>query len=253
MHNYNIVYIMMFFLVSVALVSTFFGVLNLYPLQAEFLNHSQFFAASRGKFSLLITNDENFNLYDLHFFFEDSKVSLESLEALSSKVIEFETSFEHRGVYQLDSCHVESLFPLIHEKKSRNFSIDKHIVVYPKPDGISLMKVVSHQRHQSGDISDFKGITRFEDGENLSAIHWPSLAKNDTLMSKRFIFSQTIKKLKFNFSQMNGNTEEKLSQLTKWVLEASEFHLDFTLEIAGETLDSTKDDVDAILTKLALY
>jgi len=42
MHNYNIVYIMMFFLVSVAGTSTYFGMKNLYPLSVAFVAQERF-------------------------------------------------------------------------------------------------------------------------------------------------------------------------------------------------------------------
>lgn len=253
MHNYNIVYIMMFFLVSVAVVSTFFGVLNLSYIEVKFLNHSPFFAQRKGDFSVLTQNNSEHAAYDLSFSYKESKNYVQNLEVDEKKALTFEAVFAQRGKFSFDSLEVESLFPLIHEKKSRTFDFKQSVIVFPKPEGISLLEQLKFKKHQSGDLSDFKGVSHYIDGENFSSIHWASLAKDETLMSKRFVYKQKQTKLRFSFSELQGQTEEKLSQLTKWILEATEHNFDFVLELEGKTYDSTKEDIDAILTQLALH
>lgn len=253
MHNYNIVYIMMFFLVSVAGTSTLFGMLNLHPLEIKFLSHDRLFATQTGSLTLLASNSASYGLYDFHFSYAQSKLYLQSLQAHESKAISFEIQFPQRGRHPLKELYVLSFFPLIHERKMRTYKLKGEIIVYPKPQGDSLRKQLAQKKQTSGDLDDFKGITRFIDGENISSIHWASLAKNDTLMSKRFVYTQTQEKLHFSFSDLHGDAESRLSQLTLWVLEASELNFDFTLDLGTNTYDSTKEELDAILTKLALY
>lgn len=253
MHNYNIVYIMMFFLVSVAGTSTLFGMLNLHPLEITFLSHGRLFATQEGEITLLARNTSSYALYDLHFSYAKSKQTLSTLKGHESKALSFSTLFSQRGKHPLQKLYVLSLFPLIHERKMRTYLLEKELIVYPKPNGVSLIKQLAQKKQQSGDLDDFKGITRFIDGENISSIHWASLAKSDTLMSKRFLYTQSQEKLHFSFRDLQGDTEDRLSQLTLWVLEASELGFDFTLELGGRSYDSAKEDLDAILTQLALY
>ena len=244
---------MMFWLVAVALVSTYFGVMNLHPIELRFLSHKDFFATKSSKFTLMFENNSSHDLYDLHFKYKDQEVKVPILKAFQDKALCFETTFMSRGIHSLEEFSVVSFFPLFHEKKSRTLRVEKELLVYPNPEGESLFKHLSLKDFHSGDIHDFKGISRYKDGENFSTIHWASLAKNEKLMSKRFIYTQRKEKLHFSISQLKGTTENNISQLTKWILEASQNGFDFTLELHQISLDSTKEDIGEILEKLALY
>ncbi|MEA3369979.1 MAG: DUF58 domain-containing protein [Campylobacterota bacterium] len=253
MHNYNIVYIMMFFLTAVAGTSTIFGMLNLSPLELKLLSNTRVFATKTSPLTFLANNSANYAIYDLDFSYENKSTYLSNLVANNSKVISLDFSFSKRGEEKLGSIHVESFFPLIHERKFRDFLLEEKILVYPNPKGISLEQKMSQAKHSSGDLDDFKGLTRFEQGENFSAIHWASLAKNERLMAKRFEYSQAQEKLFFSFNELSGDTEDRLSQLTLWVLEAEKYGYAFKLELGSTIFDSKKVGIDAILDALAQY
>ena len=253
MHNYNIVYVMMFFLVSVAGTSTFFGMKNLYPLALSFLSNERFFAHENAAFTLTAHNNANYPLYDLSLTYKDSLCKLQSLQPQSSVHLSFTTRFETRGKHPLGKVHLESLFPLIHERKFRDITLEKELLVYPEPKGESLLHRLALEKHKSGDLSDFKEIKEFLQGESISAIHWASLAKNDTLMRKVFLFETKQEKLHFRFKELHGDLETKLSQLTLWVLECEKLGFAFTLDLGTQTLDSQKEQIDAILSALAQY
>lgn len=253
MHNYNIVYITMFFTAAVAGTSTLFGMLNLHPVKVSFLANQPFFAKQKSVVTLLASNTENFCAYDLDFTFLDQSIHLNKLEPNSSSALHFTTQFEKRGKQTLKEVQVTSLFPLIHEKKIKKFSIDKSVIIYPKPQGIPLLSSQNIDNAKSGELSDFEGIKEFIQGESLSSIHWASLAKNETLMSKKFLYDEQQNELVFYFDKLSGDLEEKLSQLTLWVLECSKYDLAFKLHISGKIYNSKKGSIDEILTHLALY
>lgn len=253
MHNYNIVYIMMFFLTAVAGTSTLFGMLNLHFLSVKLLSKSRIFATQKASVTFLASNSADFGLYDLDFRYEDKNSYLSSLAPKNSKAVSVEVLFDTRGKHELKQLDVVSFFPLIHEKKMRVFKLDESVIVYPRPEGIGLLERLAMQKSKSGDLDDYKGLSRFEQGENFSAIHWASLAKNDTLMSKRFAYHQTQEKLFFSFDELMGSSEEKLSQLTLWVIEAERYGYDFKLELQQRVYDSKKEAIDAILDALAQY
>jgi hypothetical protein len=79
------------------------------------------------------------------------------------------------------------------------------------------------------------------------------LAKHDALMSKNFIYEDESKKLHFDFKTINGTDEEKLSQLTLWVIECEKQSFDFTIDLNGEILDSKKMSSNEILEAIATY
>jgi uncharacterized protein (DUF58 family) len=161
--------------------------------------------------------------------------------------------FPSRGKAKLDGCKLTSFFPFAHEIKTKTLPLSKTVVVYPKPCGISLFEHFAEDVAKHGDISDFDAIKPFIQGENISFIHWASLAKSNTLMSKRFLYEQKQETLVFDINRLKGDEEERLSQLVLWVLECEQHQLKFTLRLQEKVLDSKRDSIDAILTELALY
>jgi len=253
MHNYNIVFLVMFFLVAIAGSSSIFGMLNLYFIELRFLSHERFFADTPSSYKLLVKNNSNSSAYDINLTFNEQNVHIKSIQAHSTRTILFKQKFELRGEAALLPIKIHSLFPLPHEIKYKFVTLEQKIIIYPKPEGISLLDIYNHDNSPQGEMDEFEGIRRFNQGENLSYINWASLAKHNTLMSKNFIFTQPSQKLHFKFDSLDGEIEAKLSQLTLWVLECEKYNFDFTLEIKNQILDSKKMGTDEILQTLAKY
>ena len=253
MHNYNIVFIVMFFMVGVAGAASVFGVLNLYYLRVKLLSHRRFFAHENSSFTLSIINSSENSSYDISVTYKTKTKHIKSLEAHTSKTISFEETFNKRGEVDLSDIRLQSLFPLPHELKYKDIKTDKKVVVYSQPKGISLLKFYNKNNSLNGEIDDFDGVKKFNQGDSTSYIHWASLAKNNLLMIKNFIYEDETKKLHFDFKTITGNVEEKLSQLTLWVVECEKYCFDFTIELNGEVFDSKKVDIDDILKTIAKY
>ena len=244
---------MMFFLVAIAGTSSIFGMFNLHPINIKLLSHQRFFAMQNANFTLLFTNESNYVLYDLYILYKEEQQYLSRIESNISKPINFQTSFSKRGKVTLGTVHIESLFPLIHERKLKNFSLLDPIIVFAEPKGTQLLQSDHLHLTHNGELTDFEGIHKFVQGENIASIHWASLAKSETLMSKKFLFEEKKENLHFSFEQLKGDTEKRLSQLTLWVLECERYGFPFTLTLKNETFDSKKEGIDAILQALALY
>lgn len=253
MHNYNIVFLVMFFLVAIAGNSSLFGMLNLYFIELKLLSNERFFAQSSSSFKLLVKNNSDSTSYDINITSNEQNVNIKLIEARNTQTVEFEQRFEIRGEATLSPFKVHSLFPLPHETKYKLVTLEQKFIVYPKPEGISLLEIYNHDNSFQGEMDEFEGIKRFNQGENLSYINWASLAKQNLLMSKNFIFTQPSQKLHFDFATLNGDDETRLSQLTLWVLECEKYNFDFTLKISDQTLDSKKMSTDEILQTLAKY
>lgn len=253
MHNYNIVFLVIFFLVGVAGASSIYGVLNLYKIKINLLSSNRFFAQTDTEYKLLITNDREFPSFDINITSKKNLIHLKSIEPHHSQTISLKEKFDTRGLNALSDVRIDSSFPLPHELKYKDFKINKNIVVYAKPKGISLFKLYNKNSTINGEIDDFEGIKTFNQGDSTSYIHWASLAKNDSLMVKNFIYENETQKLHFDFKTLQGTDEERLSQLTLWVLECEKYKLDFTINLNAKLLDSKKMDTDEILKTIAKY
>ena len=253
MHNYNIVFIVMFFLVAQAGASSIFGILNLYNIKINLLSHDRFFTHTNSTYKLSIINESEETSYDINITSNNQTKHINSVEAHQSQTISLDEKFNKRGETDLPKIKIHSLFPLPHELKYKYIEIDKKIVVYAKPQGISLFKFYSKNNSLNGDINEFDGIKKFNQGESTSHIHWASLAKHNSLMTKNFSYEDETKKLFFDFKTMRGTDEDRLSQLTLWSLECEQYKLDFSIDLNGKILDSKEMSINEILEAIAKY
>jgi len=253
MHNYNIVFLVIFFLVGVAGTSSIFGVFNLYYLKTKLLSHSRFFANKESTYKLSITNHSDKNSYDVNLTCNNQTTHIKSIKAHHSEIVSIKEKFHKRGETTLKEIKIYSHFPLPHELKYMNILIDEKVIVYAEPKGVSLFKIYNKNSAINGEIDEFEGVRKFNQGDSTSYIHWASLAKNDSLMVKNFIYEDESKKLRFDFKSMRGSDEERLSQLTLWVLECEKYNLEFTINLKNETLDSKEMGTDEILETIAKY
>ena len=253
MHNYNIVFLVIFFLVGVAGASSIFGVFNLYYLKVKLLSHDRFFTHKDSTYILSITNKSDKTSYDINVTCNNHTSHIKSIEPHHSEPVSLKDKFDKRGETSLRDIKINSFFPLPHELKYMDIKIDKKIIVYAKPEGISLFKIYNKNSAISGEIDEFDGIRKFNQGDSTSYIHWASLAKSDSLMIKNFIYEDESKKLRFDFKSMRGSDEEKLSQLTLWVLECEKYSFEFSINLKDKILDSKKMSTNEILEAIAKY
>lgn len=244
---------MMFFITALAGTSTIFGMFNLHPLTISLLSYERFFANSTTSYKLLFQNSAKYKCYDITLHKNEKQIHIPLIKEMQNLTLEMQERCIKRGEATLSNFKLTSFFPFAHEIKTKNISLSETIIIYPKPYGISIFEHFAQDLATHGDISDFDTIKPYIEGENISFIHWASLAKNNTLMSKKFFYEQKRETLVFDIATLQGDDEKKLSQLTLWVLECEQNQFNFILHLNNTILDSKRDSIDAILTQLALY
>jgi uncharacterized protein (DUF58 family) len=112
-------------------------------------------------------------------------------------------------------------------------------LVYPKPAGNSQLPT-NHSRftdswvQQSiGHGDDFAGVRAYVPGESQRHIDWKAVARGQPLMTKQFA-AETRGAVYLDFFELHfDNVEEKLSQLTLWVIEAERARQPYGLRLPG--------------------
>ncbi len=255
MHNYNIVFIIMFFSFALAGASGTIGRLNLYQIEARILSHEACYANLKTYYTVELYNgSDHRDSYAMEISNSFSPVEkITQLKAQEACPLKLSFLPDRRGKVELPPVKLSSYFPLPHELLYKTFKFDKTIIAYPQPKGNSLEKYAVQSQSYQGEYDDFDGLRSFEQGENLSRIFWPAYAKNQSLMAKKFTFVQASEHLHFYFERAGDTLEEKLSQLCLWCLECTKYHRTYTLHFPSTSLDSRKSSQDEILTFLALY
>ena len=251
MHNHNIVYLMMFFLVGVAGAGSLYGVLNLYYIKVSLLSYDRFFANTSASYRLSIINNSKYTLYDIKVTINEKEQTRNSINPYDKESLLIQTKFSTRGFNKLPKIEISSLFPLPHELKFKFVELQQEIFVYAEAKGLSLFNTYNKNTSLNGEIDEFDGIKEFIEGESIAYIHWASLAKSDTLQSKNFLFENENEKLHFDIKDIKGDLETRLSQLTLWVLECEKNNLDFTIQLKDIHISSKESTSDEILKKIA--
>ena len=123
---------------------------------------------------------------------------------------------------------------------------------------VGALAVAGVGGHASGGRSgqdEFAGLRTYQRGDTARSIHWKSLPKLQSPMVKQF--TETMdRELWLDWNSLpHLDTEDRLSQLTRWVLEAEEMGVAYGLRLPGVVLESSCGEIHQhqCLKQLALY
>jgi len=251
MHNFNIVYITLFMVFSLAISGCYFGRINLYYLELLSLPQERVFANLPATLRGRLINRAKTPAYDVSLSCADTTQHFKSID--KEVPVKLTPLFTNRGDTPYPQVVFESRFPLLHVRFLKPETFDQTLCVYPEPKGLRLQQYLKEQPSNFGERHDFEGLRPYESSDIPSLIHWPSLAKGSEMMSRNFSFTTQLESLHFEFLSAGKNDEARLSQLCLWILECEKQGREFTIAMPYEQLDSKEESRDAILQKLARY
>ena len=166
-----------------------------------------------------------------------------------------------RGLLRLPRLRLATCFPLGVCTAWMNWEDGASCLVYPSPVGVLPLPVAAQPQMpsqtgaQTGD-EDFAGLRDYRPGDSLRHIAWKALARERGLHVKKFAGSGE-QRVRLRQSELRylGNTEAQFSQLARWVLDAEQRGLAYSLELDGESIGIGSDTAqrDNCLRALALY
>jgi len=252
MHDFNLVYITLFFVFSFAFSAGPLGVLNLGHLKSSFSASSRLFANIEGYIGMKIHNTSSTPSWAVTLYGKDASLKLPHIKEHSTKSVRLPYTPTHRGSFVYEGCYLESKYPLSTARLTLPIKESYEGIVYPEPKGKSLESFLNKEETYYGEEKEFDGLQAYDGSQKLSHIHWASVAKGE-LSVKTFVKETHTPNLTFEFMKAGANDEARLSQLCLWVLECEKKHLPFAIKLPKTTLFSHKEGIDEILTTLALY
>jgi len=252
MHDFNLVYITLFFVFSFAFSAGPLGVLNLGHLKSTFVPSARFFVADEGNIAVKVHNNSSTTSWAVILHGNDMSTPLASLEGEKSIILHLAHTPKTRGRFTYGDCYLESKYPLSTARLTLPIKDVYEGIAYPEPKGKSLSTFLNEEETYYGEEKEFDGLREYDGTQKLSHIHWASVAKGE-LAVKLFSKETRTPNLVFNFSKSGLNDEERLSQLCLWVLECEKKKLPFAIVLPKQRLTSSKESIDDILTTLAKY
>lgn len=164
-----------------------------------------------------------------------------------------------RGYHALGKLQLNSQFPLGLFTSWKQFTCTDTVLVYPRAIGEqSLPSSVGDGEHALSNSNlgqeDFAGFNTYRNGDPYHSIAWKPYAKDNVLRSKQFT-SSLSKRCVIRWEDTDGDTETRLSQLCKWIVEADKQQLSYRLEMPNKIVDfdTGKQHLNTCLTALAVY
>ncbi|PHS32926.1 MAG: hypothetical protein COA92_06155 [Sulfurovum sp.] len=252
MHDFNLVYITLFFVFSLAFSAGPIGVLNLGNLETKFLKKGRFFAQVEGKITLQIYNNSTTTAWAITVHGKDASVPIKHIKAEKNMLVHLPYIPEKRGLFSYDGAYLESKYPLSTARLTKNISETYEDIAYPQPKGKSLHAFLNEVENHFGEEKEFDGLRAYDGSQKLSHIHWASVAKGDMAV-KTFIKETESANLVFHFNSAGKGDESRLSQLCLWVLACEKERLAFEIQMPKRKLSSKKESIDEILEYLSKY
>ena len=262
----NMAYIFCFVLFSLMLVGLINSRYNLLGLRVVNIQPQPAFAGGFIRFSLELTNPAAKKCYAIYF----SAPLIDSgrhvtgpfaVDPLSTTTAEIALPAARRGLFTLSQLVIISQYPFGFFLAWQTQEIVKEYLIYPQPQGIKPwpLPIASAEERSEGFHSsggdDFAGIRPYRLGESQHHVDWKSVARGRPLSVKEFTGGGSLQ-LWFNWYDLTGlDAESRLSQMTKWVIEADKQGQEFGLILPGSQVDLDSSSAHTLdcLQSLALF
>ncbi|MEM6885647.1 MAG: DUF58 domain-containing protein [Verrucomicrobiota bacterium] len=262
----NGAYFVLFLLVSLVVTSCFMAWVNLRRLNITCQSEVDAFCDSELSLALHVENTGNRLMEALHVEIADWELleateEIEFVEPGSALTHRLTIPTEQRGRYRVQEIVVSSCFPIGFWRSEKRFPVDVTLTVYPKPAGDQPWPEdtepdESHQDEFSSHSGDhFAGHRAYQPGESQRHVDWKAFSRGKGMLIKDYRGGGSGC-VRFDMSAMSGgDVEQKLSQLTRWVVQAFRDNVDFVLALPDGQMGPARGQrhYEACLRALAVY
>jgi len=243
--NNTAVYLLFFTLTAVFLVSIPHTLINLAGVTVTVESVQPAFVGQEVSLPLEIMNDSRATRHGIELILSGSDGEHQRIDHIPARkaarvVLRFPA--RQRGEHHVETLCLTSAYPLGFLHFLKKFAPAQTYIVYPKPAGdVRLPSSFVHRRDgrpltELGAGDDFAGVRDYVPGESQRHIDWRAVARGQPLMTKQFA-AEAEGVLYFDFSALHfANVEERLSQLTLWIIEAERARRPYGLRLPGNEI-----------------
>jgi uncharacterized protein (DUF58 family) len=240
--NSAAIYLLLFALASVFLVSIPHTVINVAGVTLRVESAKPTFAGDDVRLPVEIINNSRATRYGIEVVLPGADKTRERIDCIprrSAARLTLRFSARHRGEHKIETLDLTSCYPLGFVRALRRFMSNQTYLVYPKPAGNPQLPANRSRFADSwtqpgiGQGDDFAGVRAYMRGESQRQIDWKAVARGQPLMTKQFA-AEAKGELYLDFFELRvADVEEKLSQLTLWVIEAERARQAYGLRLPG--------------------
>jgi uncharacterized protein (DUF58 family) len=259
-YNNNLSFVLTFLLVGVGFVAMHQCQRNLVGLELSFAGAEPVFAGQAMRFRIAVTNPSKSARHGFRLHSDDDHSDIHDLGPGESRIFVLPVPSTTRGRLRLDRFGARTLFPFELFRSWAWLHMDIEGLVYPAPADDApqpppTMVAHGHRQHDARGEEDFAGLRRYRDGDSPRHIAWKAYARSGQLLSKRFAGADTSSQW-FDFDAVPArDLEERLSVLTRWIVDADRTGEDYGLRLPGAEFPPAHGDAHRrqCLEALALF
>lgn len=239
----NLIYIFVFFLISVGFTGILVTNRNIQDLQFENIKGTDIFANEDSELTLEIKNTSARDAWDVEARLEKTDIASTKTPVAPLAHEEFKIQFmcSHRGLQPLPRIVLESTFPFGLLRAWKVHKPETEILIYPERKGSQNFP----QDAIAGEGSQNQGLFRdhrtFQTADPVSRIDWKASARRQELLVKNFEEPEKPT-LHFFWEQTShlANHEDRISQLALWVDAAEKTGHTYSLSVGTQDIPPSR-------------
>lgn len=259
-YNNSLGFMLTFLLASLASVSILYTYRNIAQLRLSAGRSLPAYAGGSASFIVHVQHDDRLTRHALSLAPRHGPAHITDIAAKSTEAIEISLPAPKRGRLSLPRITVSTTYPLGLVRAWAYADLDMRCLVYPRP--APYCPLPSAARQDPGEhggtaagSDDFLGFRAYRNGDSPRHVHWKALARALPLLTKNFAASESPE-LWLDWSALPQlDTETRLRQLCRWVLEAQDSKRAYGLRLPGVTIAPGHGDAhqQRCLEALALF
>jgi uncharacterized protein (DUF58 family) len=218
------------------------------------------FAGSNGALDLTLENPVALIRYGIEADLAGAAAVGCDLEARGAARMTVSVPTRARGVLRIDKLRLTTALPFGLVRAWTWVYLPLEMIVYPRARGalpLPAARGATPDRvlRGGGDGDEWLGLRGFRDGDSPRQVAWKAYARGAPLLVKEYESSGAAQR-RFDFEQLAGlDTERRLEQLTRWVVDAEHYGERYALRLPGFAVaaDHGPQHANRCLCALALY
>jgi uncharacterized protein (DUF58 family) len=261
-YSLSLGFAMTFLLAGMGSISMLHTWRNLANLKVMMHRAEPVFAGEVAVFEIIVSEENNRARYaiDAKFATQESDGDYADIAALDNEVIKLTLNSQKRGWLKAPRITFMTEFPVSFFHVWAYAEIDSQCLIYPHPSLRSLVIPSANndgtngaQQTPQGD-DDFAGHRHYQYGDSPKRVDWKASSREQGLLVKQFQ-GEASSTLWLDFEATTGeNIELRISQITRWVLDAENLHFKYGLRLPNKSINPNTGDTHyhQCLTALAL-
>jgi len=241
-YNLSLGYVLTFMLGGMALVSILHTFRNLAQLSVSAGKSPPVFAGQPAVFTVCLDNPGALLRHAVGLTHAQQPPEFADIAPARTTCLHFSVASTQRGWLKAERFTLFTQFPLGLFHAWSNLHLEMSCIVYPRPDSANAPLPSSLQATGEGagageGVDDFAGLRPYHPGDSLRQVAWKAAARGQGLFTKQFS-GQARPELWLDWEMLPGmGTEERLSRLCRWVLDADAAGRDYGLHLPDQTLE----------------